>query len=57
MHEGQGRGPEKSSGEEWSLPAGAIEPGEAPDEAIRREVREETGLIVEARHVIGAFGG
>jgi 8-oxo-dGTP pyrophosphatase MutT (NUDIX family) len=48
---------EKSSGEGWSLPAGAIEPGESPRQAICREVREETGLLVEPRQIIGAFGG
>jgi 8-oxo-dGTP pyrophosphatase MutT (NUDIX family) len=48
---------EKSSGEGWSLPAGAIEPGESPAQAICREVREETGLLVEPREIIGAFGG
>lgn len=29
---------EKASGEGWSLPAGAIEPGETPQEAVMREV-------------------
>jgi 8-oxo-dGTP pyrophosphatase MutT (NUDIX family) len=48
---------EKSSGEGWSLPAGAIEPGETPEQAICREVREETGLLVEPRGIIGVFGG
>jgi len=43
--------------EYWSLPAGAIEPGESPDEAVVREVWEETGLAVEPTHVIGVFGG
>jgi 8-oxo-dGTP pyrophosphatase MutT (NUDIX family) len=28
----------------WSLPAGAIEPGESPSVAIVREVLEETGV-------------
>ena len=48
---------EKSSGEAWSLPAGAIEPGETPQEAITREVMEETGLVVTSTSILGVFGG
>ncbi|TBF40447.1 NUDIX domain-containing protein [Rhizobium leguminosarum] len=48
---------EKASGEGWSLPAGAIEPGETPQEAIIREVMEETGLAVVPTTVLGVFGG
>ncbi|MGN1387554.1 MAG: NUDIX domain-containing protein [Bacillus sp. (in: firmicutes)] len=47
----------KGNGEKWSLPAGAIELGEAPAEAIVREVREETGLLVVPRKLVGVFGG
>jgi ADP-ribose pyrophosphatase YjhB (NUDIX family) len=41
----------------WGLPAGAVDPGESPAEAIVREVREETGLVVRPVRVAGVFGG
>jgi addiction module HigA family antidote len=41
----------------WSLPAGAIEPGETPEDAVRREVLEETALLVEPTEIRGVFGG
>ncbi|CAM4039035.1 NUDIX hydrolase [Mesobacillus thioparans] len=47
----------KGNGEKWSLPAGAIEPGEAPAEAVVREVWEETGLHVVPGKLLGVFGG
>ena len=48
---------EKASGEGWSLPAGAIELGETPQEAIIREVMEETGLIVTSTRIVDVYGG
>lgn len=48
---------EKASGEGWSLPAGAIEPGETPQEAVTREVMEETGYTVSSTSILGVFGG
>jgi 8-oxo-dGTP pyrophosphatase MutT (NUDIX family) len=41
----------------WSLPAGAIDPGESPREAVVRETREETGLEVRPVAVLDALGG
>jgi mutator protein MutT len=47
----------KGNGEKWSLPAGAIELGEAPAEAVVREIWEETGLYVVPKKLLGVFGG
>lgn len=48
----------RKSGEQlWGLPAGAVEPGETPSRAVRREVFEETGLMVTPLRVSGVFGG
>lgn len=41
----------------WSTPGGAIEPGEAPEDAVVREVWEETGLWVEPVALRGVYGG
>lgn len=59
IHDDQGRIllQEKSSGEGWSLPAGAIELGESPQQAIIREVMEETGFEVSVQKIIDVFGG
>ena len=37
----------------WSLPGGRIEPGEAEEAAVRREVYEETGLVVTVDALVG----
>lgn len=39
----------------WSLPGGVVEVGERLEEALRREVREETGLLVRPVTVVEIF--
>jgi 8-oxo-dGTP diphosphatase len=37
----------------WSLPGGRVEPGETDTEALKREMREETGLVVDPGGLLG----
>ena len=39
----------------WGFPGGAIELGETPEMAAIREAKEETGLDVEAKKIIGVY--
>jgi 8-oxo-dGTP pyrophosphatase MutT (NUDIX family) len=41
----------------WVAPGGAVDPDEAPQDALVREVWEETGLLVEPTQLLGVFGG
>lgn len=58
VHDAQGRlllvlrGREPAAGV-WSIPGGKVEPGESREDAVRREVLEETGLRVEVLAPVG----
>jgi 8-oxo-dGTP diphosphatase len=39
----------------WSIPGGRLERGEYLSDAVRREVKEETGLEVEVADLLGLF--
>jgi len=46
---------QERSDERWCMPGGWADVGERPSESVEREVREESGLTVVARKVVGVY--
>jgi len=45
----------RSDNGHWGLPGGGVEPGESLTRALRREVEEETGYLVEPVRLVGVY--
>ncbi|GAB2911997.1 NUDIX domain-containing protein [Nonomuraea fastidiosa] len=41
----------------WAAPGGGVDPDERPEDAVVRELREELGVEIEVRGLIGVYGG
>jgi ADP-ribose pyrophosphatase YjhB (NUDIX family) len=46
---------ERADGSGWCLPCGWVDPNEKPVETVIREVREETGLEIAVKQLVGVF--
>jgi ADP-ribose pyrophosphatase YjhB (NUDIX family) len=47
----------RTDNEAWSIPGGAMEPGETLEQTARREMEEETGLVPVELDLVSVFSG
>lgn len=45
----------KNERQEWELPGGRLEPGEAPEQSVIREIEEELGLVCTVVRLVDAW--
>jgi 8-oxo-dGTP pyrophosphatase MutT (NUDIX family) len=45
----------KNERDEWELPGGKLDPGEAPEDCVVREIGEELGLAVECAAILDSW--
>ena len=48
------RRPDTHNGLKWEFPGGKLEPGENPEDALKRELKEELSIEVRVGHIIDA---